>query len=180
MNSKPINFMDSVEIDLISKFFNLNCNEILLPRIGLIEKLPSDSSRMLRTIGQSGFHNIVEFYKFEYKENEASFWDNFTAKEKLADIKIDLTVSKLPFEYLWLDYVTDVKFKYDVINGNLAFEYYNLSQNVYIQSLELIVKMIFLSDFLREKKCTSIDREWDLLFVELNSLNKRIESGLYG
>lgn len=166
--------MDRVEVELISKFFGIDCFAKINPNLSLIEKLPAESSKNLRKIGSSNFRNIVAFYRFEYKPNEEVFWSNFQAAELLADVEIDLIVSKLPFDYLWLDFVTDTHFKFEVINNSLRFNHFQLSDNYYLRSLELVVKMIFLSDFKRENANVCIQKEWDNLFVELAELNKQI------
>ena len=174
MNNEVLGFVDEIEVGLIKLFFNINCLEKILPNLNLIQQLPLEASIGLRKIGVSSFQNIVDFYKFEFKDNEECFWSKLEFVKYMPDIQVDLVMCKVPLDYFWLDYVTDVKFEFEIRNSALKILNFHLSDDLHLRTLELIVKMIFISDCTREGHCKEIGLEWNNLFAELEILNKEV------
>lgn len=133
--STRVDWMDDTERGLIVKFFNVDPVQVVDPK----------STRYL--LGTSTFHNIVEFYAFEYKTHEKEFWDIvMPTVQCLPDQHMDIEMSKVDVGYFWLDYVTLVDIKYHVQFNELIMDIQH-NNDPYMRFLVLVCNMMFVSDF---------------------------------
>ena len=123
--------IDPTEHDLIIRFFGIDpTSNILSGNLNL---------------GTSDFRNIIDFYRFEYKDREAAFWDVVYPKSLLyPNIEIPITMTRVALD--WVDYVTKVDVSYTIDDNKLIM---NTSPqgDRYNKMLQLICCMIFVSDF---------------------------------
>jgi len=144
-------FIDETERNLIIKYFQIDPLKVI------------DINSNNYFLGYSDFYNVIEFYKFEYKKHEGNFWQIlYPLVKKLPNKQIKLEMSKVDVGYFWLDYVTPVDIKYDIVYNDLVINVQDES-DAYHQSLILICNMMFVSDFkeIKEKyKNVSTEKAW--------------------
>jgi hypothetical protein len=130
-----VDWIDDTERKLIVKFFGVDPVQVI------------DSETTCYHLGQSTFRNIIEFYKFEYKPHEKEFWDMmYPTTLKLPDKTMSLEMAQVDVGYFWLDYVTPVNIKYDILSNHLIIDIERKS-DPYDRALVLICNMMFVSDF---------------------------------
>ena len=128
-------WIDKTERDLIIKYFDIDPIEVI------------DIETNNYFLGHSDFYNIIEFYKFEYKDHEEEFWQIlYPAIKKLPNKQLKLEMSKVNVGYFWLDYVTPVDINYEIIYNELIITIEE-QKDLYHQALVLICNMMFVSDF---------------------------------
>lgn len=142
-----MDWIDDTERELIIKFFGIDPIGIVTP----------DSDDLY--LGESDFYNVVEFYKFEFKPHEKPFWDILYPKlMALPNKSMPLIMSRVDVGYPWLDYVTDVKIRYLLIDDELRLVVPK-NKDKYHNALTLICCMLFVSDF----------KEVDVDFYRINT-----------
>lgn len=146
-----VDWIDETERSLIIKYFGIDPVKII------------DINSKNYFLGYSNFYNIIEFYKFEFKDHEGEFWQIlYPVIKKLPDKLIKLEMSKVNVGYFWLDYVTPVDIKYDIVYNELLIDIQK-EKDLYYQSLILICNMMFVSDFKEVKdeyKNVSTEKAW--------------------
>jgi hypothetical protein len=144
-------YIDETERNLIIKFFGIDPLKVV------------DIETNNYFLGYSDFYNIIQFYKFEYKEHEGDFWQiMYPASKKLPNKSLKLEMSKVNVGYFWLDYVTPVDINYDIVYNDLVINIQK-ENDPYHQSLVLICNMMFVSDFKEikeEYRNVNIEKAW--------------------
>lgn len=173
--------IDKIEKSLIQKFFQVDPIFVISSQLKLIKKLPSHLTVRQRTIGQSNFFNILDFYKFEHKQREKIFWDIVDVAYQLPDKKLPLIISKINVGYFWLDYVTDINISY-VVTKKKLYIHNNIFENVDIYStvLQSICLMLFVSDFSLDHKGVDTRRAWSDLLLSVKKMQAIIKNSLIG
>ena len=151
------NWIDETERNLIVKYFNIDP----------LKKINIDSGNYF--LGHSNFYNILEFYKFEYKDRESEFWHIlYPVVKKLPDKEMKLEMSKVNVGYFWLDYVTPVDISYNIVYNELVINIQK-ENDLYHQALILICNMMFVSDFTEVKdeyKNVDTKKAWSKILEE--------------
>ncbi len=142
-----VSIIDKTESMLIKKFFGYDTKNINIKNV-----FNNPEDKIYRYLGESNFKNIVSFYRFEFKPQEKEFWDIMDSLvDELQDKSMSLFMSIVDVEYLWLDFVTDIKINYKVINNNLIITY-DTPESQYDKILYLICHRIFITDFTNDSK----------------------------
>jgi len=151
-----VDWIDPTERGLILKFFEVD---------------PVPAAKHTPLIGFSTFRNIIDFYRFEFKDREKEFWDVAYPKSlSYEDVILPLVMTRVSEN--WMDYVTEVDISYKIVDKVLVLKT-SFSELKHLKLLQLICYMLFVSDFKEMKelhKDISTEEAWNSIIKELESI----------